>query len=420
MNMTDNENIIKSDEENTTKSFTHWKRNTAVFLAGQSLSLFGSSLVQYAITWYITLTTDSGFMLTLSMLFGFLPQLIVSVFAGVWADRHDRKKLIILSDLAIASSTFILAMMFMSGMRSLEAIFAVSFIRSIGAGIQTPSVSAILPQLVPKHKLMRVNGLNSSLQSATMIASPALSALLLTYSSMDRIFFIDVATAMTAILLLMSLKIPAYARTTRPGTGYLDELKLGMSYAVHNRFIITLIFSQLAITFLVAPLAMLTPLLVARSYGEEYWRLTVNEISFFGGTILGGMAIGYWKGFTNRIDTLGASILAMGILTVGMGLTRVFPVYIGLMLLVGLLMPFFNVPIYSLLQENVPEDKLGRVFSLISASSVMMPLGMLLFGPLAEVIRIEYILVVCGILMALQSLFVVRSRSLKDYDKQEF
>jgi DHA3 family macrolide efflux protein-like MFS transporter len=411
---------ITQDDENTTKNFTHWKRNTAVFLAGQSLSLFGSSLVQYAITWYITLTTDSGFMLTLSMLFGFLPQLIVSVFAGVWADRHDRKKLIILSDLAIASSTFILALMFMSGMRSLEAIFAVSFIRSIGAGIQTPSVSAILPQLVPKDKLMKINGLNSSLQSATMIASPALSALLLTYSSMDRIFLIDVSTAVAAILLLLTLKIPAYVRTSEPGARYLDELKLGMKYAVHNKFIITLIFSQLAITFLVAPLAMLTPLLVARSYGEEYWRLTVNEISFFGGTILGGILIGYWKGFSNRIDTLGVSILAMGILTLGMGLTRVFPVYIGLMLLIGILMPFFNVPIYSLLQENVPEDKLGRVFSLISASSVMMPLGMLLFGPLAEVMRIEYLLVICGILMSLQSIFVLRSRSLKNYETQEF
>ncbi|MBW8383551.1 MAG: MFS transporter, partial [Youngiibacter sp.] len=222
---------ITQDDENTTKNFTHWKRNTAVFLAGQSLSLFGSSLVQYAITWYITLTTDSGFMLTLSMLFGFLPQLIVSVFAGVWADRHDRKKLIILSDLAIASSTFILALMFMSGMRSLEAIFAVSFIRSIGAGIQTPSVSAILPQLVPKDKLMKINGFNSSLQSATMIASPALSALLLTYSSMDRIFFIDVSTAVAAILLLLTLKIPAYVRTSEPGARYLDELKLGMKYA---------------------------------------------------------------------------------------------------------------------------------------------------------------------------------------------
>lgn len=415
----ENDKIIKS-EENLQHSFTHWKRNTAIFLAGQSLSLFGSSLVQYAITWYITLTTNSGFMLTLSMLFGFLPQLIVSVFAGVWADRHDRMKLIIMSDIAIASSTFILALMFMSGMRSLEAIFVVSFIRSIGAGIQTPSVSAILPQLVPKHKLMKVNGFNSSLQSATMIASPALSALLLTYSSMDRIFFIDVATAITAVILLFSLKIPAYERNSVHGEGYLDELKLGIKYATGNKFIITLIFSQLVITFLVAPLAMLTPLLVARSYGEEYWRLTINEISFFGGTILGGITIGYWKGFSNRIDTLGATIFAMGVLTVGMGLTRLFPVYIGLMVLVGLLMPFFNVPIYSLLQENVPEDKLGRVFSLVSASSVMMPLGMLLFGPLAEVMRIEYLLLICGTLMALQSIFVLRSKSLKNYETQEF
>jgi len=399
----------------------HWKRNTVIFLSSQAISLFGSSLVQYAILWYITLTTNSGIMLTLSTLFGFMPQLIISIFAGVWADRYDRKKLIILSDLGIATSTFILAIIFLSGYRGIEALFVVSFIRSVGAGIQTPSVSAMLPQIVPKEKLMKVNGINSSVQSIMMLLSPALSALLLTYSDLPVIFFIDVITAILAIILLMILSVSPHKQAlSKKQDTYLSDLKNGIKYASGNRFIAALILAQLILSFLVAPVAMLTPLLVARSYGEEYWRLTINEISFFGGTIVGGFLIVIWQGFKNKVRTFSTSLTILGLLTLFMGMTDQFTLYILAMTFIGLVIPYFNAPIITLLQENVPEDKLGRVFSLINASSMMMPLGMLLYGPLAEVVSIESILVVTGFLMMIQSLFLFRNKRLLNYHEQDF
>ena len=79
-----------------------WRRDTGLFLTGQSVSLFGSMLVQYAVMWYLTLTTKDGAVLALSTVFGFLPQAIVSIFAGVWADRTNRKWLIMGADAAIA------------------------------------------------------------------------------------------------------------------------------------------------------------------------------------------------------------------------------------------------------------------------------------------------------------------------------
>ena len=86
-----------------------WKNTAARFLTAQTISLFGSSLVQYAIVWYITLSTSSGRMLTISTVCGFAPQIAISLFAGVWIDRYDRKSLIMLSDTIIALSTLILA-----------------------------------------------------------------------------------------------------------------------------------------------------------------------------------------------------------------------------------------------------------------------------------------------------------------------
>ena len=93
----------------------NWKKSITRFLTAQTISLFGSSLVQYAIVWYITLTTSSGKMLTISTLCGFLPQILISLFAGVWIDRYDRKLMIMLSDSVIAVSTLLLAIAFLSG-----------------------------------------------------------------------------------------------------------------------------------------------------------------------------------------------------------------------------------------------------------------------------------------------------------------
>ncbi len=92
-----------------------WKKNSILFLTSQTISLFGSMLVQYAITWYITLTTQSGDMMTISIICGFLPSFFISPFAGVWADRYNRKMLIVISDSLIAISTLILAIIFLLG-----------------------------------------------------------------------------------------------------------------------------------------------------------------------------------------------------------------------------------------------------------------------------------------------------------------
>src|SRR5690606_29224403 len=193
----------------------NWKRNIFLFLTSQTISLFGSSLVQYAIMWYITLTTQSGMMMTIAILCGFVPTFLLSPFAGVWADRYNRKMLIMLSDSMIAVATLILAILFLSGFESIWMLFAMYFIRAIGTGIQTPAVGAILPQIVPENQLTKVNGLNGSIQALVMLLSPMASAALLSITTLETLFIIDVITAAIAVLtLLLFLKIPTHAKAS--------------------------------------------------------------------------------------------------------------------------------------------------------------------------------------------------------------
>lgn len=388
-----------------------WKKKTALFLTSQGLSLFGSMLVQYAIIWHVTLSTESGSMLTIATLVGFLPQLVITLFAGVWADRHNRKFLIIGADALTAVSTLVLALFFLFGYQELWLIFVVSGIRSIGAGIQSPAVNALLPQIVPGEKLMKVNSINSTVQPFIMIVTPVLAGALLSLARLELIFFIDVLTAALAIVLLSLLRVAPQPRADLEPKGYLDDLRAGLAYIRHNRAIKTL-FTYFAFTFfLVTPAAFLTPLLVARTFGEEVWRLTANEVTFFAGSILGGVFMTLWGGFSNRFRTLGLGSVVWAATFVGLGLTNHFTVYLAFMVLAGIPMPFFNASAVTLLQEMVTPEMHGRVFGVQGLiGSAVMPLGMLIFGPIADATSIQVILVVCSALMAIPGIWIYFSR----------
>ena len=139
----------------------NYKKKAALFLASQGITLFGSSLAQFALIWYVTGQTSSGGWVSAMTIAAFVPQFLVSCFSGVLADRYSKKKLIILSDAMIAAATLLFAILFpkiSDGTPILLALVGISAIRSVVTGIQTPAVNAAVTQLVPQDKLMKFNG----------------------------------------------------------------------------------------------------------------------------------------------------------------------------------------------------------------------------------------------------------------------
>jgi DHA3 family macrolide efflux protein-like MFS transporter len=300
----------------------------------------------------------------------------------------------------------------MLGYQQLWLIYLVSAIRSVGAGIQAPAVNALLPQIVPTERLMKINSLNGTIQPLIMIVTPVVSGALFSLARLEAIFFIDVVTAILAVGLLLALNVPPHEKAaTEQTTGYLDDLKAGLVYIRGNRTVKILFVFFAFVFFLVAPVAFLSPLLVARSFGEEVWRLTANEVTFFAGSILGGVILTVWGGFKNHFRTIGLSCILWAILFSGLGLTRDFTVYLVLMTLSGIPMPFMNASTATLLQEMVEPDMQGRVFGVqMLIMHTVMPLGMLVFGPIADIISIEMLLVLASALMAIPGVWVFFSR----------
>lgn len=392
-----------------------WKKTVGVFMISQTVSLLGSMLVMYAIMWHITLETQSGLMMTIMVMCTFIPALLISPFAGVWADKLNRKMLMIVADMGIALVTLIIAILFFMGIREVWILFVVSVVRSFGQSVHQPAVSAVYPQIVPETHLVKIQGIAQGIQSSSMILMPLLAGLLLAYFKLELILFIDVVTAAIAVMILITyVKLPKHAAELHPSTiDYFEDIKRGIHYAFTHKLIFNILLFSFLFMIMVAAPSFLTYLQVARVFGAEAWRLSALEAIFGTGMLLGSIVITLWGGFKNRLVTFFLCYIAIGLGTVGLGLPFNFIFYIGLWGFVGFFISLSNPLMVGLIQEKVDPKYIGRVFSVFGLiNTISLPLGMLIFGPLSDVFDISLIILLSGVGMGIIAMVPLFNRTL--------
>ena len=393
-----------------------WKSQAILFLVSQCITLFGSILVQMTIVWYVTILTSSGAWVAAFTVCSYLPQFLISFFAGAWADRYSRKKLIIGADSLIALATFLMVLAFpqiTDRTVLLGGLLVMSVIRSLGAGIQTPAVNAVIPQLVPEEQIMRFNGINSTMQSVVQFAAPAAAGALLTVSTLSSTLMIDIATAIVGIGLLSAVMIPRQALQNE-GASVFTDMKIGIKYALSDKLIGKVLTVYGLFIFLCVPAGFLSQLFVSRVYGETYWYLTAVELAGFIGMVAGGLLMSVWGGFKSRVTTMSAGLIAFGSLAIGMGLAKQFALYLVLMIIYGVAITMVQTATTTLIQEKAEISMQGRVFGLLGAMySGFLPVGMALFGPMADKIALQWIMVGSGIALLALSVFVCTNKEMR-------
>lgn len=381
-----------------------WQKRILLFLTSQCITLFGSTLVQMAIVWYATMQTASGVWVAAFTVGSYLPQFLISFIGGVWADRYHRKKLIIGADMLIAFATFIMVLAIphiSSEPALLGGLLVMSVVRSFGAGIQTPAVNAVIPQLVPAQQLMRYNGINATMQSVVNFAAPAAAGAVFAVSTLRTTLMIDIVTAIMGTGLLSCLVLPKQD-TSFEKSGVLSDMKIGVRYAFSDRGIGKLLIIYGLFTFFCVPAGYLAGLLVRRVFGDTYWYLTAVEVVGFAGMMAGGVAMSTWGGFRSREKTLAAGLLAFGSFAIGMGFSKNFILYLGLMAFYGVALTMVQTAITTMLQERTDTSMQGRVFGLLGTMYAgFLPLGMAVFGPLADILPLQWIMIGSGIALIL-------------------
>lgn len=160
-----------------------WKKTFAIIWSGQLASILSSEVVAYSIIFWMSLETGSAEVLAIAAIASILPQSLLGLFVGVYVDRWDRKRTMILADSFIALCTLALAILFRAGVAEMWHIYILLACRSAGSAFHMPAMQASVPLLAPQSQLTRIAGINQIIASLSSIAGPALGALLINLTS---------------------------------------------------------------------------------------------------------------------------------------------------------------------------------------------------------------------------------------------
>jgi DHA3 family macrolide efflux protein-like MFS transporter len=405
--------------ENTSPFETkNWAGRFFTIWTGQAFSLFGSSLVQFALVWWLTQKTGSATVLATSTMAALLPQIILGPFAGAFVDRWNRRIIMIVADASIALATVFLIYLFATDQVQVWHIYVIAAIRSLGGAFHHPAMTSSTSLMVPEKHLARIAGANQTLQGLISIFAPPLGALLLELFSTQNVLFIDVGTAMLAVLPLLFIPIPQPPRQALQVNGivnktsYWHDLKEGFTYVAKWKGLLGLILLAMLLNFLLVPSSSFLPLVITKIFKGGAAELGWVEAVFGIGVIAGGITLSIWGGFKRRIVTSFSGIIGigMGIVLVGFIPANMFYLLLAANLLVGFTQVFANGPLSAILQSAVAPEMQGRVFSLLGAgATAMMPLSLLIAGPISDQFGIRFWYIFGGticILMTIAATFV--------------
>ncbi len=409
----------------------NWKPPFFTIWTGQAFSLLGSSLVQFALIWWLTESTGSATVLATATLVGLLPSIFVGPIAGALVDRGNRRVLMIVADAVIALATLGLALVFMAGEMNVWHVYAIMFIRAVAGGFHWPAMQASTSLMVPEKQLTRVAGLNQTLHGIMGILGPPLGALLLSIMPLQSILAIDVGTALIAIVSLFLIHIPQPPREPAKSgdeekkASVWQDVREGLRYVRDWPGLLAILVLGTLGNLLFNPAFSLLPLLVTGHFGGQALHLAWAEMSAGIGVVLGGLILSAWGGFRRRILTtmMGFVGIGAGLLIAGLVPAQAFWLALGGMFIVGMAISMTDGPLLAVIQAVVSPEMQGRVFTLlVSAAKATSPLSLVIAGPVADRfgVRVWYIIAGIGsMLMGIVAFFVPAIVHLEDDRRAE-
>lgn len=375
--------------------------------SGQTISLLGSQLVQFALIWWLTKATGSATVLATASLIGMLPQVFIMPVAGALVDRWSRRVTMMVADSLIALMTVLLAVLFWRGEVQIWQVYLLMFIRSAAGGFHWSAMQASTSLMVPQKQLSRIQGINQMTNGGLNIISAPLGALLLEILPVQGVLAIDVGTALLAIAPLFFIPVPQPGRAAADGeagaTSVWQDFKAGLKYAANWPGLVLIGLMATMINLLLTPAFSLLPILVIKHFNGQAFQLAWLESGFGVGVVAGGLLLSIWGGFKRRILTSMLGLLLIGFATLGIGLApaSAFSFAVLVTFLAGFANPLTNGPIFAVMQSVVEPGMQGRVFTLLgSVATAMTPLGLIIAGPVADKFGVQTWFILGGIVTA--------------------
>lgn len=355
---------------------------------GQVVSLVGTAMTQFALTIWAFEQTGRATDLALIGFFFMVPLLIVSPVAGAIVDRHDRKMMMMISDLGAGVVTIITLLLYTTGVLQVWHLYITAAIAGAFQTFQWPAYSAAISTMLPKEQYGRANGMMALAESGSGILAPVLAGALLGLIGLGSVFAIDIATFTFAIVALLIVHIPNPQRTAagEEGQGSLwKESAYGFRYILERRSLLGLQLVFLGANLMSAlGFTLLAPMILSRTGNNELLLGSVQSTAAIGGMI-GGLLMSAWGGPRRLVHgvLLGWAFTGMAAVLFGSGQTAVIWIVSGFMF--TLFGPIINGSNQAIWQAKVAPDVQGRVFAIRRLIAwVSAPIGQLVAGPLAD------------------------------------
>jgi MFS transporter, DHA3 family, macrolide efflux protein len=354
---------------------------------GLFVSVAGSMLSTFALGLWVYQLTNSVTLYAMITAFSVLPSLFVAPFAGTLADRWDRRKLIIFSELGMSLTILVLFFLSRGGKLDIWPIYFCSAINSIFLAFANPAYSALTPMLVSKDDLGRANGINLAARAGGQIVGPLLAGVLVSTIHLQGVLLIDFASFLfpiaTMLLIYFFVRLPEMHQDAKVKSSLLQESFEGARYLAKRAGLLGILILFAVINFLTGLITVLfTPLFLSFSTSSMLGTL----ISIGGvGMLIGSIAMGVWGGPKRRVAGIIGFMSICGVSILLCGLRPSVPLIAFAAFAYFFCFPISNGCIQVVWQSKVPSDIQGRVFALSGmVASISTPLASVLAGPLVD------------------------------------
>jgi len=403
-----------------------WQVSFFTIWTGQSVSLLGSRIAQFALVWWLTQLTGSATVLATATLIALLPEIFVAPLAGAYIDRWNRRRVMVIADGVVALVSLALAVLFWQGVMQVWHVYAAMLVRALGNSFHWPAMEASTAMMVPRKHLARVAGLNLTMQGMRNIAGPPLGALFMEIMPLHSVMLVDVVTALLAILPLLWQEIPQPLRKTSSEQPTIwADMRDGMRYLWGWKGLVAFIAVAMVFKIALTPAFSLFPLLVSETFQKQAAELSLLQALNGVGVILGGLILGAWGGFHRKIFTALAGMIVLGVGFIVIGLTppEMFWLVLASSFGIGMMIPMVDGPFIAIQQETIAPEMQGRVLSLIgSLLWITSPFSLAVAGPISDAFGLQVWYLTAGVLCVAAgviSFFIPVIKHIEDNNQNE-
>ena len=380
-------------------------KNLSLLLSGQLVSQIGDKFHMLAVAFLVLNTTGSPAKMGIVLFCSIFPSMVLGIFAGAVVDRYNRKTIIVCADVVRGVVVTALSVLYYLGALSFSILIVAQVLLSVCTAFFDPAIPAIIPQIVKQEQLTRANSQAQFINGISMIAGPALGGLMVAWAGYLPVFVINACSYLFSAGFESFIRLPTLEKKVFDQSKIADDIINGCRYVWRRKNLVVILLMVGVIHFFVGSIEVVIPVLATNLTGEGAKNIGFIQTFFGLGMVITAFILSIKNIAGKEVRFLFGGVFLIGLFLLIMsaihssGVRTIIP-FLFLFLTIGGSIIFAGTSFRSILQKEVEETMMGRVFGFVSSvGNISIPLAALIFGILMEYIHHNLILALSGFIL---------------------